>query len=200
MLATLALPEEVLTDLSEIDSATNERKIAEQGRSPDIGTAELLYGVPHAPIVNAAFTHAGAHGHRFSGRTRGAWYAGMEIETSIAEVRYHKQRFLKETRAEGQFTFEYADYTAEFSDDFHFLDGDEQRACLQPEPIPQCYDPSQAMAGRLLHAGSNGIVYPSVRRQGGTCIACFRPALVSHPRKGEQRTVMVVCATRGEKK
>jgi hypothetical protein len=26
--------------------------------------------------------------------------------------------------------------------------------------------------------------YPSVRRPGGTCIACFRPALIYHPRRG----------------
>jgi hypothetical protein len=37
---------------------------------------------------------------------------------------------------------------------------------------------------RLLEAGSLGVVYPSVRRKRGTCVACFRPALVMNVRKG----------------
>jgi hypothetical protein len=35
----------------------------------------------------------------------------------------------------------------------------------------------------LLAHQSNGIIYPSVRRKGGTCIVCFRPALVYHVRQ-----------------
>lgn len=37
---------------------------------------------------------------------------------------------------------------------------------------------------RLFEEGSLGVVYPSVRHSGGTCIACFRPALVMNVRKG----------------
>ena len=33
-------------------------------------------------------------------------------------------------------------------------------------------------------AGSLGVVYPSVRHAGGTCVACFRPALVANVRCG----------------
>jgi hypothetical protein len=40
------------------------------------------------------------------------------------------------------------------------------------------------LAQRLLDIGSLGIVYPSVRRKHGTCLACFRPALVMNVRKG----------------
>jgi hypothetical protein len=36
----------------------------------------------------------------------------------------------------------------------------------------------------LLEAGSLGILYPSARRPGGSCIACFRPSLVTNVRKG----------------
>jgi RES domain len=49
---------------------------------------------------------------------------------------------------------------------------------------PDSYVQSQALAERLLGAGSLGIVYPSVRRPRGTCLACFRPALVVNVRKG----------------
>lgn len=45
------------------------------------------------------------------------------------------------------------------------------------------YVASQLLAEQLLHEGSLGLVYPSVRRRGGTCIACFRPSVVANVRK-----------------
>ena len=82
-------------------------------------------------------------------------------------------------------------FLADFSGQFHFLDDSEREQCLQPGPIPQCYGPSQALANSLLFSGSSGIVYPSVRRLGGTCIACFRPALVFHPRRAKFHSITV---------
>jgi hypothetical protein len=43
---------------------------------------------------------------------------------------------------------------------------------------------SQRLAERLLEEGSTGVIFPSVRRPGGTNLACFRPALVGNVRKG----------------
>lgn len=183
VLESLPLPANVLSDLSELDAATNDRKIAETGGNLAIGPAELLFGVPEAEIVNAAFTHPGPLGGRFNSPERGAWYAGVELATSVAEVAFHKRRFLADARIPGRHTFDYIEFLADFSGPFHGLNARERQACLKPEPIPQCYQASQALADRLLFAGSNGIVYPSVRRPSGTCIACFRPALVFHPRR-----------------
>jgi RES domain-containing protein len=194
VLETLPLPADVITDLTELDGATNERKIAERGGNAAISPGELLYGVPEAHIVNAAFTHPGPFGGRFNDSRRGAWYAGVEFETSIHEVAFHKRRFLKDGRISERLSFDYADFLADFSGQFHFLDDVESQQCLQPEPIPQCYGPSQALATSLLYSGSSGIVYPSVRHDGGTCIACFRPALVFHPRRGKRYRVAVAAA------
>lgn len=190
VLESLHLPAEVINDLTELDAATNERKIAERGGNAAISPGELLFGVPEAHIVNAAFTHPGPFGGRFNDSRRGAWYAGIELETSIAEVAFHKRRFLKDGRISERMSFDYADFLADFSGQFHFLD-DADRQCLQSEPIPQCYAPSQALANSLLYSGSSGIVYSSVRRLGGTCIACFRPALVFHPRRGKGYTIKI---------
>jgi hypothetical protein len=191
VLESLPLPASVLSDLSELDAATNERKIAERGGSTGIGPGELLYGVPEAHIVNAAFTHPGPSGGRFHGAERGAWYAGMEMKTSIAEVSFHKRRFLKNARIPGSHAFDYVDFLADFSGMFHRLDPSEGENYLQPGPIPQCYAVSQALAHKLLYEGSNGIVYQSVRHASGTCIACFRPALVFHPRRGDTYRITV---------
>jgi hypothetical protein len=191
VLEMLSLPPGVLADLSELDDATNERTIAERGGNRAIGPGELLYGVPEAHIVNAAFTHHGPHGGRFHSPERGAWYAGLELETSVVEVAFHKRRFLEDARLTGRYTFDYRDFLADFSGQFHYLDSNELQACLQPGPIPQCYEASQELANALLYTGSNGIVYPSVRHPSGTRIACFRPALVFHPRRGLEYRITV---------
>jgi hypothetical protein len=195
VLESLPLPADVLSDLSELDAATNERKIAENGGNSAIGPGELLLGVPEAHIVNAAFTHPGPFGGRFHGTQRGAWYAGFEIETSVAEVAFHKRRFLADGRIQGPHIFDYIDFLADFSGAFHTLYAEERTTCLQPDPVPQCYSASQALANKLLFEGSNGIVYPSVRRQSGTCIACFRPALVYRPRRGQKFRLKVEVGT-----
>ncbi|HXE13768.1 MAG TPA: RES family NAD+ phosphorylase [Bryobacteraceae bacterium] len=186
VLESLGLPADAIADLSELDAATNERKLGEAGANPAIGRGELLYGVPEAHIVNAAFLHPGSYGGRFHTIERGAWYAGAELETSVAEVTFHKRRFLRDARISGRYSFDYQDFIADFSGNFHHLDKRELKACRLPDPIPQCYSASQILANSLLYEGSNGIVYPSVRRLSGTCIACFRPALVFHPHRGRE--------------
>lgn len=164
----------------ELDSATNDRLLAAQQALPGIGLEELVFGVPHAPVVNAAFCHAHPLGARFSGPDRGAWYAGFEVETSQAEVAFHKSVQLAEV---GRFddSVTYDDYFADFTGSFHDLRrGQGWRRYLDPAS----YIASQELAERMLDADSLGVVYPSVRHDGGTCLACFRPALVANVRRG----------------
>jgi hypothetical protein len=118
----------------------------------------------------------------------------VSLETSIHEVAFHKRRFLKDARIYERLRFDYTDFLADFSRRYHFLDDSDREQCLQPGPIPQCYDPSQALANSLLYSGSSGTVYPSVRHAGGTCVACFRPALVFHPRRSKPYEITVSAA------
>lgn len=184
VLETLPLPPETLSNLSELDAATNERKVGERGGNVAISPLELVYEIPEAHIVNAAFTHASPYGGRFNDARRGAWYAAVELKTAIREVSFHKRLFLRDARFRGRRTFEYSDFNADFAGRFHVLEARETTECLLPSPVPQCYAVSQALAKSLLASKSSGIVYPSVRHVGGTCIACFRPALVHNPRRG----------------
>jgi hypothetical protein len=46
-----------LRDLFDLDNATNERLLAEQGGLPGIGVDELVFGVPNFRIINAAFAY-----------------------------------------------------------------------------------------------------------------------------------------------
>jgi hypothetical protein len=179
VLVAIADDDAHLQALFELDLATNDRLIAEHQLLPGIGLEELVYAVPHAAVINAAFCHAHPLGGRFNGPDRGAWYAGFDLATSQAEVGFHRSVQLAEIgRFEDSVTFD--DYQADFSASFHDLRRARGfRACLDPVS----YVTSQALAERLLEGGSLGVVYPSARRAGGTCVACFRPALVTNLRR-----------------
>lgn len=167
-----------LEAIFELDAATNERLTAERGQAAGIGPEELVAAVPCAAVVNAVFCHPHPLGSRFNGPERGAWYAGFEIETAQAEVAFHKSVELAEVGWPDE-SVGYEDYLADFNAECHDLRGARGfRAVLDPGS----YVASQALAEKLLEAESLGIVYPSVRRPGGTCTACFRPALVGHVR------------------
>jgi hypothetical protein len=179
VLARIADDDRHLADIFDLDNATNDRLLAENELLPGIGVHELVFGVPYCRIVNAAFTHANPLGSRFSGPDRGAWYAAFEVETAQAEIGFHKTLQLAEIgRFEDDVTVD--DYLADISAEFHDIRDGDFAEILNPES----YVESQALAERLLETGSLGIVYPSVRRDGGTCLACFRPALVMNVRKG----------------
>jgi RES domain-containing protein len=176
---------DLLDGIFELDNATNDRLLAESGLLPGIDARELVFGIPSYRIINAAFCHPAPDGSRFNSADRGAWYAAFELETSQAEVAYHKQLWLQETGWNEEESADYVDYRADFRAEFHDIQEMKEYAdCLSPSS----YAASQALAARLLESGSAGVIYPSVRRSGGTCIACFRPVLVTNVQKGERFT------------
>ncbi len=180
----LSEDEHQLQEIFELDGATNDRLLGEANLLPGISVHELLFAVPRAHIVNAAFTHAHPAGSRFDGPERGAWYAALELETAQTEVAFHKAQELEEINWPEPESFAFHDYLADLRADFHDVRRDRRYAdCLDPSS----YVSSQRLARELLASGSAGIVYPSVRRSGGTCIVCFRPALVTNVR--QDRTV-----------
>ena len=181
VLTRLTEDAEDLSALFELEGATNDRLLGEAGLLPGITVRELVFGLSYSHIVNAAFTHANPSGSRFNGPERGAWYAAFVRETSEREVAYHKSKELQEIRWQEKETFTYVDFLADFRGTFHDIRNDPRfRNCLDANS----YRASRRLAGELLEDGSAGVVYPSVRHQSGTCVACFRPALVNNVRKG----------------
>jgi RES domain-containing protein len=180
VLAEIADDDAHLRDLFDLDHATNDRLLAENGLLPGIGIHELVFGVPYFRIVNAAFCHAHPLGSRFNAPDRGAWYAAFEIETAQAEIAFHKSIELAEVAWNEPEEVTYDDYLADFSAEFHDIRREKEFAKAL---APDSYIASQGLAEKLLEAGSLGVVYPSVRRRSGTCVACFRPALVMNVRK-----------------
>jgi hypothetical protein len=178
ILDRIATPED-LPFLFELESWTNDRISTELGILHRLPQREWVVGRPMASVVMAAFCHPRPGGGRFNGPDRGAWYAALSLETAQAEVAYHRTAELAEvgvfeTRMQMRL------YLADFHAPFH----DVRANAAETEPLhhPTSYADSQALGRELLAAGSNGVLYRSVRRAGGECLACFRPALVENVR------------------
>jgi hypothetical protein len=168
---------EDLPYIFELETWTNDRISNELGILHRIPPEEWVTGRPMASVIMAAFCHPRIGGGRFNGEDRGAWYAGTEIETAHAEVIYHRGRELAEvgvTEMRLEMRLYLADFRAEFEDV-------RRNRSLHD---PGSYVVSQAFARELMSRGANGVIYRSVRRPGGECIACFRPPLVLNVRSG----------------
>ena len=177
-----------LEQIYALDNATNERLIAEANGRLGIAARELVFDIPYARIINAAFTHPHPQGARFSTPYRGAWYAAWELATAKAEVLFHRSVQFTEIGWLQQEDLDYDHYAADFAGVFHDLRLGPDQAFASEAARLDCLDPgsylrSQHLAAELLEAGSLGVIYPSARRPGGTCLACFRPALIANVRK-----------------
>lgn len=172
-----------LAALAEIEGATSNRLLTQMRGSGEVQPYEMVYGVPCAAFINAAFAYAKPREmNRFSGPDRGAWYAGFQIETSLAEVCFHMTQMLAAT---GVFeaTVEYAELHASFAGDFLDLREHPEHPSLNPEKSLG-YPAGNALAEAVRVKGLNGIIYPSVRNAGGTCIAALFPHAVQSVAQG----------------
>lgn len=177
VMAPLADNGDELEMLAEIEGATSGRLIAEARGYGGLSAAELVHGVPHVRFINASFAYAKPReANRFNSAERGAWYAALAIETCIAEVGFHLTKALADT---GDFNavVEYSEMLASMAGVFVDLRHVSDHASLDPDPATG-YLAGNALAAAARAVGHNGIIYPSVRHQGGTCIAALWPNVV----------------------
>lgn len=163
--------------LAEIEGATSGRLVAEERGLGALSEDELVHGVPHAKFINASFAYAKPREPmRFSPADRGAWYAALAMETCIAEVGHHLTKALADA---GDFNavVEYSEMLASMSGVFINLRSDPGHPALDPDPATG-YTAGNAVAAQARAEGHNGIIYPSVRHAGGTCIAALWPNVV----------------------
>ena len=182
VLSTIADDQAHLDVIFDLDNATNDRLAGENNLLPGIGIHELVFAVPNYRIVNAAFTHAHPGGSRFNGPDRGAWYAGFELETAQREVAWHKSVEYAEIDYWND-SITYDDFLADFDGAFHDIRG---LAAYEPSLEPDTYAASQSLGAELIGEGGIGLIYPSVRHKVGTCLVCFRPAVVGNVRRDQR--------------
>jgi RES domain-containing protein len=125
----------------------------------------------------AAFTHPNPLGSRFSDGSYGVFYCARKRDTAIAETRHHAALFMAAT-AEPPMRLQMRLYSVDAQGQAADL-----RAASQEDPRivdPDDYRHAQAIGHGLRAEGALGIVYPSVRHPGGTCLAALRTGIVKN--------------------
>jgi RES domain-containing protein len=160
-----------LDALHELESMTNDRLRDQSGEISQVPAADRAVGAG-AAYVMAPFTHIAPGGGRFSTAQFGAYYAARVIDTAVAESAHHRERFMLATRQPAM-ELDMRVLAAELDARLHDVRGmsGTRRELYDRED----YRATQAFATQLRASGSDGIVYDSVRHEGGQCVAVFRP-------------------------
>ena len=177
VLAPLADTPDDLILLAEIEGATSGPLVAEERRLGALDHAELVHRVQHAHFINASFAYPKPRvAMRFNPADRGAWYAALNFETSLAKVGFNLTQALADA---GDFNalVEYGELLASMAGVFVDLRGRTDHSSLDPDPAIG-YAAGNIVAAQARVEGHNGIIYPSVRHEGGTCIAALWPNVV----------------------
>ena len=160
-----------------LEGLTNDRLRDANGAAPLVHPDDRIHA-PGASIVMAAFTHIGRPS-RFSDGSYGVYYAARTLETAVRETAFHRANFLGATR-EPPGEVDMRAYVGRPLKPFLDVRGATYRALHDPDD----YAAPQAFAKPLRNAGEWGLVYRSVRHDGGECIAAFKPQAVSIPIAG----------------
>jgi len=138
---------------------------------------------PGATYLMAPFTHVSPdRKSRFSDGTFGVLYVGDRFDVALLETIHHHAAFMARTNEPPGWTSQFREIVLDVSADLHDLRGDDQAFAVFLDPDD--YQFGQALGASLRRAGSNGIVYPSVRCPGGICAGLFFPNLASNPVQG----------------
>lgn len=161
--------------LNAIEAMTNSRLRDENGELSLVPENERLFGKGSGPIM-AAFTHLNPSGSRFSDGSYGIFYAAKEKETSIAGTRFHSEKFMRATNEEPIY-LQMRLYRVQIKGEVIDLNSYTKK---YPDILsPTSYATSQAIGKTIREQNANGILYPSVRHQGGNCVAALKTTILS---------------------
>ena len=163
----------------ELEALTNPRLRNELGNIRLVPAEDRVSG-PGASVIMAAFTHVNPSGSRFSDGAYGVFYTAESLATAIAETRYHRAQFMGAT-SQPRMELNMRVYRVDLESELHDLRGQQTAQPLIYHP--DSYAAGQQLGRTLRQAGSNGIAYDSVRRDGGQCAAVFRPRFLSRVRQ-----------------
>jgi RES domain-containing protein len=167
--------------LCSAESKTNPR-LAETVGNLDLLAPERRVSGAGASYVMAPFTHISLDWQgRFNNGTYGAYYAANSFETALFEVIHHRAKFFSATNEVAGWITDQRELVGKIDVELVDIRGDGYAELLDPDH----YDKSQVFASEVRALGENGIVYPSVRDQGGECFVVFYPDVISIPKQGK---------------
>jgi len=163
-----------------IEGRTNPRLRSETGELSLIAKDDYVLGRGASPVM-AAFTHIGK-ASRFTDGSFGVYYAGKTLDTAIAEVKFHRERFLGYTK-EPALQLTLRSYVGKIKKPLLDIRAQQYKQYINPDikTYPRC----QKFSAKLRDTNAFGLLYPSVRDKGSECAAFYRPPAVGIPLQGK---------------
>lgn len=155
-----------------LESLTNDRLQDEAGSILLVEKHDCVVGRGSTQIM-AAFTHIGIPS-RFTEGSYGVYYAGLQLETAVAESVFSRARFLAATDQYPQ-TITMRCYKC--SVDAELVDVRLNDAVHHADSFID----GQQLGKQLKQNNEHGILYRSVRHTGGECVAILRPTALVPP-------------------
>ena len=166
--------------LASAEAKTNPRVAESMGRLDLVPPARRVSGAG-ASLMMAPFVHCSPdRPGRYTDGTYGVWSAGAEEETAIREVAHHHGRAMA---ASGEAPGWTSQFRALISGPLNATLRD-----LRAEDAlhdPQDWSAPQAIGRMLREGGADGVLYRSVRHEGGRCIGLFWPDVAPVPRQAD---------------
>lgn len=163
--------------LYQIQALTNPRLQNEVGRIELIPRTEIPFGIPGCSYATAPFTHVNPEGSRFSDGSFGALYLAATMETALAEVHHHQNKYWSKVHGLNYERFVFRGLSCSFIDD----------SMKDATSIPtddsiydhDDYAHSHSLGKTVKDTGCTGLRYNSVRLQGNYCWALMTPKPVT---------------------
>lgn len=137
--------------------------------------------------LEAAFAYRREGGNRFNDQFHSAWYAAFDEETALAEVGFHKTRelgYIVDPTRKPRDDVPYHGLQACFIGRFHDVRNQVPAPSYLHADPTIAYPAGQELSNELLPVGSRGVIYPSARHHGGTCLVAFQEIVVQDVRPG----------------
>ncbi len=161
-----------------VEAKSNPRIRLEVGDLGKVPAHRRVSG-PGASYLMAPFVHCStARPGRFTDGSYGIYYAGESEEVALAETIHHHQAFMRQTPQAPGWTSDFRVLVGSIDRSLHDVNG------VPGVRHPEDYTASQIEGRSLRAAGSDGLVWRSVRMPRHSCIGIFWPDVLPVPVQG----------------
>jgi hypothetical protein len=158
------------------ESKTNPR-LKESVGALDLVPPERRVSGPGASLIMAPFTHVSRdRPSRWSDGSYGVLYLADSFETALAETIHHFAKFMRATVEPPGWTSQFRELRVPVRVRAEVV-GSGETALLEPDD----YAAAQGHGAARRAAGTDALLWPSVRNGGGECLALFWPDLCGLP-------------------
>jgi RES domain len=162
------------------EQKTNPRLMESLG-SLDLVPVQRRVGGAGASYLMAPFTHVSTdRKSRFGDGSYGVLYIGDCFEVALFETIHHYGRFMAATNQPPGWTSQFRELVLDVDAALHDLRGPSFESLRHTTD----YHVSQSLGAALRAKQSQGVIYQSVRHEGGECVGLFYPDLASKPVQG----------------